>query len=388
MKDFPAARPNTRDVWVAGAVVVIDVLGSAIAFNAAHIAYKASVDSLVLVLTIAVVLLQAGLLVMRRAYPLLVALGIIALGVTVPLLCIASGKDFLAVNGVATAAAMFSLGLHSTKRWRDLAFSLLAAVVVAVLRTTIDPGFLGTGGNSMAFLSVLGNLGALALAFFIGVAMLNSRELNQALRTQAELAEMNAINSERSRIARELHDTTAHHLSAIAIQANAARALLQTNPDAAAQHLAQIANSASRALADVRATVGVLQAPLSEAEISKVPQPRTSDISALLDEARSLGQDLKVTGTLPNDLPGPTQQCVYRIVQEALTNARKHASGAPIDIRFSHSDLAVFTHGTFSGGTPGRGSRSMRERAHAIGAELKNEPTLDGWLVELTWRKP
>lgn len=386
MTSTSVTRPNPRDLWIAGAVFAVDALGSVIAINAARFTTDGAFSASFLAVTIAVMALQAGALAFRRPQPLLVALTTLSLGAVVPVLALAADFSAMSINGVATSFALFSLGLHSAKRWRDLAVCLAVALPVAILRGFTDMPVLALSPVPTVLLAVIGFLASSVIAFGIGVAVRNSRDLTHALQARAELAEVNAINEERSRIARELHDTTAHHLSAIAIQAQAAQALLRTNPEAAADHLAHISQSASRALADVRATVTVLHTPLSDAEATKTPQPTASDIPALLDEARSLGQSLAVRGDVPPGLPHPTQQCIYRILQEALTNARKHAPGTPVDVQFSPDNMTVTTHGTFAAGSPGRGSRSMRERAHAIGASLRNEPCPAGWIVALNWR--
>ena len=94
---------------------------------------------------------------------------------------------------------------------------------------------------------------------------------------------------------------------------------------------------------------------------------------------------------LRTNLTAPEQQCAYRTIQEALTNARKHASGAPVTINLDEAGLMVTTHGIFTPGeprriVPGRGSVGMQERANHCGATLINEPDSDGWKVALTWK--
>ena len=211
-----------------------------------------------------------------------------------------------------------------------------------------------------------------------GYVVLSNRRLAEAKR-QTLLA------NERTRIARELHDTTAHHLSSIAIQTTAARAVLHANPHAAEQQLEGISNSISKALADVRATVNHLRTP-TEAETNRTPQPTLATIPDLITECQQLGMTIRVTGPgLRDTLTTPEQQCAYRIIQEALTNARKHAPGAPVTIHMDNHGLTVQTHGHFQPSPPGRGSIGMHERAYNCGATLTNQPNTQGWEVTLTW---
>ena len=201
----------------------------------------------------------------------------------------------------------------------------------------------------------------------------------------AEAKHQTLLANERTRIARELHDTTAHHLSSIAIQTTAARAVLHANPHAAEQQLEGISTSISKALADVRATVNHLRTP-TEAETNRTPQPTLATIPDLITECQQLGMNIHVTGPgLRDTLTTPEQQCAYRTIQEALTNARKHAPGAPVTIHMDNHGLAIQTHGHFQPSTPGRGSIGMQERADNCGATLTNQPNTQGWEVTLTW---
>ena len=257
-------------------------------------------------------------------------------------------------------------------------YTLMLTLVWTCFNTT-PSSLLVRGG-----IGVLSGLASFALGVGIGYIVSNNQRLVAAQR-QTLLAE------ERTRIARELHDTTAHHLSSIAIQTTAARAILHSNPTAVEKQLEGISTSISQALADVRATVNTLRTP-TEAEAAHTPQPTIARIPDLITECRNLGMSIRVTGPgLRTDLTAPEQQCAYRTIQEALTNARKHASGAPVTINLDEAGLMVTTHGIFTPGeprriVPGRGSVGMQERANHCGATLINEPDSDGWKVALTWK--
>lgn len=247
----------------------------------------------------------------------------------------------------------------------------MPAMVVPVLR--INTPILALASLVTALLT----LGGGALTGFI---VLSNQRLQDAQR-QMILAE------ERTRIARELHDTTAHHLSSIAIQTTAARAMLDTDPAAARSHLEGVSASISAALADVRATVSTLR-NYTAAEVDNAPQPTLDNVPELIKHCRELGMDIRVQGSgLSEGLTTVEQRCAYRILQEALTNARKHAPGAAVEVTLYDAGLKVHTRGSFTAKPLGRGGTGMRERAAQCGAELLNGPAEHGWLVVLKWKE-
>nr|WP_255567761.1 histidine kinase [Corynebacterium sp. TAE3-ERU16] len=219
----------------------------------------------------------------------------------------------------------------------------------------------------------------------------------EVLRERAELTDSRraalaeaAAAEERTRIARELHDTTAHHLSAIAVQATAARAVIDTDPVAAAAILRRISSSASAALDDVRETVGHLRANAGGRDGADDLPGGTGDLTAtaLIDAGRKSG--MNITATLVSDelLPsGAARRAIHRVLQEALTNSRRHAPGCPVTVEMTERRLSVRTWGHFADAPPGTGSIGMSERAAAIGARLRNGRDTDGWIVELDWRE-
>jgi len=208
---------------------------------------------------------------------------------------------------------------------------------------------------------------------------------------------------ERARIARELHDVVAHHLSMISVQAETARLTTPGMPAAGAQRLSAIGDTARAALTEMRRLLGVLRedfdaaAPPGPAPVDRQPQPGLRQLNALLDEAR----DAAGTGTrlILNGAPSPldpgVELAVYRIVQEALTNARRHAPGAAVDVELHYTPdalrLLVRDNGPgtapgSSGGAPGgHGLLGMHERAAAVGGRLRaGEGSGGGFLVEAT----
>ena len=196
-----------------------------------------------------------------------------------------------------------------------------------------------------------------------------------------------AAAAERTRIARELHDVVGHSVTVMMVQAGAARMLVETDPAAARERLLAVEESGREALAEARRMLTMLRDG-DEAE-ALGPQPSVSDLDRLVAEARSAGCDvgLTVEGE-PALLPPGEALAAYRIVQEALTNARKHAAGARVDVRLrylpSALELAVENDGVDGDGAnawtgaAGHGVIGMRERVHLYGGRLDVGPRPDG----------
>lgn len=194
-----------------------------------------------------------------------------------------------------------------------------------------------------------------------------------------------ARRSERERIAREMHDVLAHRLSLLAVHAGS----LQFRPDAPPEEIARAAEvireSAHTALRDLRSVIDLLRA--SDPEDDTHPQPTVADLPALLEESRAAGLTLSFSapGTL-DGLDPTTGRTLYRIVQEALTNVRKHAPGAVADVIVDGepgTGLAVTVHNTTDGRTgtvPGSGTGliGLRERAELVGGRLEHGPCEHG----------
>jgi len=200
---------------------------------------------------------------------------------------------------------------------------------------------------------------------------------NAALQRQAE----HAAAAERARIARELHDIVAHHLSVVVLQAAGARA----SGKPAGPALEKIENSARHALADTRRLLGVLRDAGEDSGLA--PQPGISELDALAGTVRAGGLpvNLVIDGD-PAGLPAAVDVSVYRIVQEALTNVLKHAGPARADVRIGCVKDAVTIEVTDNGtGVPasqapagGHGLAGMRERVAVFGGELRAGPRPGG----------
>jgi signal transduction histidine kinase len=202
---------------------------------------------------------------------------------------------------------------------------------------------------------------------------------------------------ERARIARELHDVVAHHISMISVQAENARLTTPGLPSAGAERFAAIGGTARSALTEMRRLLGVLRSD-APASPERAPQPGLRELAALLDEARDAagsGTRLILRGP-PVPLDPGVELAAYRIVQEALTNARRHAPGAAVDVEISYRvdrlELRIRDNGPGPGPVlaGGHGLSGMRERAVAVGGRLRTGVSgpAGGFVVEATLPVP
>ncbi|HTS97457.1 MAG TPA: histidine kinase [Streptosporangiaceae bacterium] len=191
------------------------------------------------------------------------------------------------------------------------------------------------------------------------------------------------VRGERARVSRELHDVVAHHISMIAVQAETARLTTAGMPAAGAQRLAAIGDTARAALTEMRRLLGVLREDTGPGDADRRPQPGLRQLGDLIDEARDNSESgirLIVRGTMVA-LDRGVELAAYRIVQEALTNARRHAKGAAIDVELYYTAEALWLRVRDNGPGPpapspdappaGHGLLGMRERAAAVGGELR-----------------
>ncbi len=197
-----------------------------------------------------------------------------------------------------------------------------------------------------------------------------------------------ALTEERARIARELHDLVAHSMSVIVIQAQGAQRALDTSPDQAREALSSIETAGRSGMAEMRRLLGLLND--GDAGAGTVPQPSLQEIPDLVARVRTTGMpvDLHVEGTV-RALPAGLELAGYRIVQEAMTNALKHAGRVPVDVRLEYEpdwlDIEVTDRGPTETGQPinGRDSGShglmgMRERVSLYGGTLETGPMNGG----------
>jgi len=307
-------------------------------------------------------------LLLRRRAPLLMWLTIWA-GIALLFLFTDDSLRGLAFTFVLFAAA-YSLGAHASLP-RAVAGLVLTVPGVVEISHREGLAFPNHGGKSGVALSFLQLLAFWLAGVFVhaGQRAVSLSERSAALQRQAE----RAAAAERARIARELHDIVAHHLSVVVLQASGARA--SGKPAGAA--LEKIENSARQALEETSRLLDVLRDPDEEAGLA--PQPGTGELDALAASVRAAGLpvNLVIDGD-PAAIPAVAGVSVYRIVQEALTNVLKHAGPARAEVTIGCARDTVTIEVTDNGtGQPGNGPAGgghglagMRERAAAFGGEL------------------
>ncbi|MEV4286963.1 sensor histidine kinase [Nonomuraea bangladeshensis] len=336
--------------------------------------------------------------------PLLAAQPMIAaaVGGAAAVLSVGAFHTLTVAGAVAQVIALYRAGRHGrTGQALALAapFPALALLLVAGLPVAGLPavGLAAAAGSSAGFPAAgvpVGEL-VLVLACLAPVAALGgiaraaraTAGAHTAARRQAagDLLEHTA-RGERARIARELHDVVAHHISLVAVQAETARLAVPGMPQAGAERLLAIGDTARQALTEMRRLLGVLRED-DGTEASWRPQPglRLHELNELLDgsrEASGAATRLILRGA-PAELDPGVELAAYRIVQEALTNARRHAPGAAVDVELHYTGAGLRLSIRDNGPGPldgegGHGLAGMRERAAAVGGELVTGPAPGG----------
>jgi signal transduction histidine kinase len=316
-------------------------------------------------------------LVLRRRAPLLMWLAIWASIALLSLLAVNSLEGLAWVFVLFSAA--FALGAHASLRRAIAGLVLAAPVVVAISHR----GALGLGLSQDGAPAVVSSSLQL-MAFWLAGVFVHVRRRAAWLAARSAASQRQAEQAaaaERARIARELHDIVAHHLSVVVLQAAGA----QVSGKPAGPTLRKIENSARQALDETSRLLNVLRDPDEEAGLA--PQPGTGDLDALAASVRAAGLpvDLVIDGDLAA-LPALVDVSVYRIVQEALTNALKHAGAARAEVTIGcEAGALTIEVGDNGTGQPGNGSpggghglAGMRERAAVLGGELAAGPQPGG----------
>jgi signal transduction histidine kinase len=340
-------------------------------------------------LNVAFVLLQTLPLVVRRRLPFTVfAVGAVAMAVQGALGFYSPTFAFLALN-----VALYSLAAYGERR-----LAILGVMVWTGLLSVHLAWFVATNWPHVAIADLydlFNDWVLLAAAWILGQGVRQRREHAAALegraarleREREEKARQAAIQ-ERLRIARELHDVVAHSLSVIGVQAGAARLVLDADPypTRAREAVAAIEATANRAMAEMRRALGILR-DTEQAGAALAPLPGLDRLPALLDQVRAAGLavDLTVNGTL-RPLATSIDLSLYRIVQEALTNALKHAKAthAEVVVCYAAHDITVEVTDDGQGPPPptgrsrGAGTIGMQERVTLFGGELRVGPRPQG----------
>jgi signal transduction histidine kinase len=267
-----------------------------------------------------------------------------------------------------------------------LAVTQDSAVTVWATIGSLVPLFLfAKGANAGGAAVLLVAIAALGNIFY------RRRHTRELVAEQEELTELErakrAVLEERAQIAREMHDVVAHHMSMIAVRAETAPYRLSDLPESTQEELAGIAKAARDALADMRRLLGVLRAENGAAPTA--PQPGLADLDGLVATAQTAGVDVTLTADGLGAVPETVGLAAYRIMQEALANAARHAPGGSvtIDARGLSDRLELEVRNRRTGvSTPGGGHGliGMRERVALLGGELTTGPDQFDFVVRAT----
>ncbi|MFH8842432.1 sensor histidine kinase [Streptomyces sp. NPDC017868] len=320
---------------------------------------------------------------LRRRWPVGLAVG----------LCLVS-----AVAPVAAGAVLASLFSVAVRRpFREVAWIGALALAASVTQVFVRPDPTINVGLALAI-----GIGFILLVTAWGMLVRSRRQLVEALRerarraeAEAELRAAQAQRLAREAIAREMHDVLAHRLTLLSVHAGA----LEFRPDAPPEQIARAAgvirDSAHEALQDLREIIGVLRAPGENGDGDR-PQPTLVTLDALVDESREAGADVVLDSTVddPAAVPAATGRTVYRIAQEGLTNARKHAPGTTVTVTVRGrpgEGLTVDIHNPAPAGPvphvpgSGQGLIGLTERAALAGGRMEHGPTPDGGFALHAW---
>ncbi len=316
------------------------------------------------------VLAVLGPLPWRRSHPLVAVAVSFGTLTVVDLVRILTDSPGGLVNSIS-AALILAYALFRWGSGREAAGGLGVVLLWLIVTNVADPASLA---DTVA-----------AYAFFLFAAALGAAV---RYRAKARLRDLDQAKArEREQLARELHDTVAHHVSGIAIQAQAGRAIASSHPDRAAEALATIEDAATRTLTELRAIVGVLRTP-QDTELA--PQPGVVQVEQLANDGEpSPRVEVTIKGEF-DDLSPAVGTAIYRLAQESVTNARRHARHATLVTVAVSGDtdlvrLTIDDDGSPVGGRApaGYGLVGMRERASLLGGTFHAGPAAErGWRVE------
>ncbi len=285
--------------------------------------------------------------------------------------------DLLSVAGlVAMLLALYRLGREQHRR-PLLDLSAVALAVPFLLLAFVGPS--PSASESAALPVVAATLAP--LAWLSGLSMRAWREAEESRVAQLVLAETlveHTARSERVRISRELHDVVAHHISMVAVQAEAARLAVPDLPPAGAERLLAIGDTARTALVEMRRLLGVLRDDTADEVGERYPQPGLDEVGDLVDAARDASgcATRLILRGIPVVLAPNVQLAAYRIVQEALTNTRRHAPGAAVDVELAYGEAQLRLRVRDNG--PGRATTPPGQAATVSRACTSGPPRPEG----------
>ena len=359
-----APDPGPRD-WALVAVFLCWSLVELVLRQAAWTSANLAPRPLLLLYVLAVL----GPLLWRRTHPL------VAVAVSFGTLTIVDSVRIVTGQGALLSSISAALILaYALFRWgsgREAALGLGVILLWLPITTVADPT------------SLAGRVGA--YGFFLFAAALGAANRYRAKSRIRDIDQAKA--REREQLARELHDTVAHHVSGIAIQAQAGRAIAASHPERAIEALAIIEDAATRTLTELRAIVGVLRA---SQDTEFAPQPGVAEVEQLATDGQTRPcVEVTLSGEF-DDLSPAVGAAIYRLAQESITNARRHARHATQVTVAVTGDadqvrLTIDDDGSAAGGRApaGYGLVGMRERASLLGGTFHAGPAAErGWRVE------
>jgi signal transduction histidine kinase len=312
-------------------------------------------------------------LIARRRYP-------VAVIAVISLTAVLTGLSGNVPEEGATPMASLMVGCFSCALYARPAWTAILAIPFAIAAI----GFRQDVGDSSAIDYVI--LTFIITGSWIGGWMVRQRahQLSEARAAAPEIARDAAL-AERERIARELHDVVAHSVSIIAVQAGAAGQQLERDPDKAREHIESVRHGAHEALVELRRLVGILR----EDDVDYAPQPGLSRLEDLIDEVAAAGLTVELHREGKRvTLPAGVDLAAYRIIQEALTNVRRHSgvdtAQVSLDYKTDSLELAVINGPSRNGAAPrssdgsGHGLIGMRERVRVYGGEFTAAASADG----------
>ncbi|GGT36890.1 hypothetical protein GCM10010271_46130 [Streptomyces kurssanovii] len=395
----PPLRP-TRRAWRFDALVALalgiatvyygidnvnNVVVREIAPGVEHVVPRPSgPGGLALMVTLATIASSA--LALRRRYPLAVLCVVTAATLATP-------QSVMRLTFYAFVIAVYSAAVYSPYRTATLAALPVSVVLVGTTGNSVTP----VVPNEYIALLILAPMAVAAVG--LRTWKLRTDEgrtrLSALEREQAE-ALRRAVEHERARIARELHDVVTHNVSVMIIQAGAARKIMKTSPEQAGEALLAVEAGGRAAMTELRHVMGLLTmadegegtdavADLADATAVPAPQPGLDQLETLVGRVRDTGLpvELLMTGP-PRPLPPGLELAAYRVVQEALTNTVKHASGATAAVTVEYGPERLRVEVTDTGGHPGaaagsgRGLIGLRERLAVYGGTLNTGRRLTG----------
>ena len=362
-----APSPRTLDLALVAAILVLSVAESVLSDGITGPRWAA----------VAVATAMSLLLLWRRAHPLAMALLVVVLAVPAAATLVDPSEL------ISTFLPILILAYGGSAYAEPFAARVVLALLLAGVVTV---GLLDASKNA-------GNVyfpAAIVVLCWLGGRTVRTRahhaaELHEAAALAAERREREAreaVAGERRRIAREMHDVVAHSISMMVVQAGGARRILGTDPGRAEEAAARIRSAGTNALAEMDILLGVLETAPDGAS-----PPTLDGLGELVERARAAGLPvtLEVSGTR-GALSAGAELAVYRVVQEALTNAVKHAGGATTRVRLAWGDdvleLSVADRGDGGAGPQlpgaGHGLLGMRERLRVHGGDVETGPRADG----------